>query len=55
MRRDKVALRDREKELAKVKDELWKLKADHKLISEKEHIHAWNLESKETLIKELRT
>ena len=53
-KRDKIAFKDKEKELNKLRQELKKLKEDYKLLQDKEITVSWNLESKESLIKDLR-
>ena len=47
-------MKDWDKELNKLRSEIKKLKEEFKILSEKEQTLAWNLESKEVLIKDLR-
>lgn len=54
MKKDKQALKDWDWELNKARAEIKKLKDDMKILQDKETTMNWNLESKESLIRDLR-
>jgi len=54
MKKDKQALKDWDWELNKARADIKKLKEDIKILQDKETTINWNLESKESLIWDLR-